>query len=112
MIEGCLEWQRIGLAPPEAVREATAAYLGEEDAIARWIEECCVTGRQHWCSSRELWPSWQRWAAAAGETIGSQKRFGMNLESHGYQPERVNKIRGYQGISLIPTTASRADIDD
>jgi putative DNA primase/helicase len=26
MIQGCLEWQRLGLAPPQAVRDATAAY--------------------------------------------------------------------------------------
>ncbi len=29
-IEGCLEWQRIGLAPPPAVQAATASYLADE----------------------------------------------------------------------------------
>ena len=33
MVEGCLEWQRIGLAPPKVVAEATAAYLEAEDAV-------------------------------------------------------------------------------
>jgi putative DNA primase/helicase len=99
-IDGCLEWQRIGLSPPEAVREATAAYLGDEDALARWVEDCCITGRNQWCASSVLWPSWQRWAAAAGETVGSHRRFGMALESHGYQPERTMAIRGYRGLDL------------
>ena len=40
MIEGCLEWQQHGLAPPEAVTDATAAYLEAQDAIAAWIDEC------------------------------------------------------------------------
>ena len=34
-IEGCLEWQRIGLAPPPAVLAATESYLADEDAIGR-----------------------------------------------------------------------------
>ena len=40
-IEGCLEWQRIGLAPPSAVTKATEDYLTEEDAVGRFISECC-----------------------------------------------------------------------
>ena len=90
----------IGLNPPEIVREATEAYLGEEDAIARWVEDCCVTGRDQWCASAELWPSWQRWATAANEGVSSRKRFGMALEKHGYEPERINGIRGFSGLGL------------
>jgi putative DNA primase/helicase len=100
-IEGCLDWQRIGLAAPAVVRQATVTYLSEEDAIARWVDECCVTGRQHWCASSLLWSSWQRWATQAAEPVGSQKRFGTALESHGYQPERTSSIRGFRGLDLI-----------
>ena len=32
MIEGCLEWQSIGLGPPDVVLNATAAYLNAQDA--------------------------------------------------------------------------------
>jgi putative DNA primase/helicase len=32
-IEGCLEWQRIGLAPPKAVTDATESYLENEDVL-------------------------------------------------------------------------------
>jgi putative DNA primase/helicase len=101
-IDGCLAWQRDGLRPPAAVREATESYLGDEDAIARWVEDCCVTGRQHWGASAQLWPSWQRWATAANEPVGSRKRFGLALESHGYPPERTDAVRGYRGIDLTP----------
>ena len=41
MIEGCLAWQRDGLAPPPAVLNATAEYLEAEDAIQRWIDDAC-----------------------------------------------------------------------
>ena len=41
MIEGCLEWRRIGLAPPKIVTEATNAYLESEDAVRAWLEDSC-----------------------------------------------------------------------
>jgi phage/plasmid-associated DNA primase len=42
MMEGCREWWEHRLKPPPALCEATAAYLEEEDAIARWIKEECA----------------------------------------------------------------------
>ena len=33
---------QLGLNPPAVVREATAAYLAAEDALAQWLDECCV----------------------------------------------------------------------
>ena len=44
-IDGCLAWQRDRLTPPGIVREATAAYLAAEDAIAQWLDECCAPSR-------------------------------------------------------------------
>jgi hypothetical protein len=44
-VDGCLEWNEIGLAPPKAVRDASDEYFTEEDALARWIDEECVTGK-------------------------------------------------------------------
>jgi putative DNA primase/helicase len=100
MIEGCLAWQRDGLAAPASVRSATEAYLNEEDAIGRWIEECCDVGPNNFQSSGGLWESWQRWASAANEHVGSQKRLGMALETHGYRADRHQKTRGFWGLVL------------
>lgn len=111
MIEGCLAWQRDGLAAPAIVREATETYLGEEDAIARWVEDCCVTGKSQWCSSAELWPSWQTWATTANERVGSRKRFGMALEGHGFAAVKSQEVRGYDGIALRPPPKADAYSD-
>jgi putative DNA primase/helicase len=46
MIEGALAWQRIGLAPPPAVTDATAAYLESEDAISLWLDECTLPDKK------------------------------------------------------------------
>ena len=45
MIEGCLEYLRIGLAPPASVVNATDEYFKDEDNIANWIDERCEVGK-------------------------------------------------------------------
>src|SRR5262249_5031698 len=56
MIEGCVDWQERGLAPPEIVTKATAAYLEAEDALAggsrRSGSETQTPGRNPAISSR------------------------------------------------------------
>ncbi len=99
-IRGCQEWQRLGLAPPEAVTKATAAYLDAEDAIANWIGESCDRDPQGWASAAELFASWKAWADKAGEFVGSQKRFSQALEGRGIEPRRTREARGFAGISL------------
>jgi putative DNA primase/helicase len=57
MIEGCLEWQRVGLAPPKAVTTATAAYLAGEDASRRRMRARSASmgeGRQPLCLVENL----------------------------------------------------------
>lgn len=110
MIEGCLAWQRLGLAPPAAVRAATEAYFDEEDAIGRWIEECCVTGPYHWCASTLLWASWQRWATTANERTGSsRKTFSTALENHGFVRARSQRMRGFSGLDIKENEKPRTD---
>ena len=74
-VQGCLDWQREGLNAPRVVRDATMDYLAAEDAIGRWLEECCTVDRECWASSATLFSHWKAWCAQAGEREGSQKRF-------------------------------------
>jgi putative DNA primase/helicase len=34
-IQGCLDWQRNGLQPPETIKTATAEYFNEQDMVAQ-----------------------------------------------------------------------------
>jgi putative DNA primase/helicase len=102
LIEGCLEWQTEGLRPPQAVIEATEAYLSAEDALAAWIDDKCERNVNAWESSTALFVSWSAWAASAGEHAGSAKRFVQNLETRGLIPTRKNNGRGFHGLRIIP----------
>jgi putative DNA primase/helicase len=100
MIEGCMKWLEVGLAPPDIVTEATAAYLESEDAVAAWIEECSERNPAAWEKSSDLFASWTQWATKAGEYVGSQKRFAQLLENKQLTFKRQNKARGYLGLRL------------
>lgn len=101
MVEGCLEWQRDGLKPPQAVLDATAAYLEAEDAIAAWIDDKCELDAKAWSTRAELFGSWSAWADRAGEYAGSLKAFIEKLETRGFHQHRDRRGRGFYGLRVL-----------
>ncbi len=101
-VQGCLEWRRVGLNPPQAVREATDDYLAAEDSFAVWLEECTVLAQDwHFEKSADLFASYQAWAVRAGENPGTLKLFVGTLQARGYAPKRTGIARGFEGIQLV-----------
>ena len=100
MIDGCLDWQKCGLAPPESVTSATAAYLEAEDAMAAWLDEVGTRNVNTWEATKTLFNSWKAWADDAGEHAGTMKRFVQNLETRGLTPERRAHARGFRGFRI------------
>lgn len=113
MIDGCLVWQEMGLAPPDAVLAATAGYLAEEDAFELWAEECCARMPDAWESGADLFASWKAWAERAQEFVGSQKRFSQTLEARGVRPHRHGSgTRGFNGLRVIRVATSYHEGDE
>jgi putative DNA primase/helicase len=79
MIEGCLLWQRHGLAAPRAVTDATADYLREQDVLGRWITEECELKQSAETPIADLFESWKQWCVGADEQPGSKKALGDAL---------------------------------
>ncbi|MEW5890380.1 MAG: phage/plasmid primase, P4 family [Pseudomonadota bacterium] len=113
-VEGCLAWQREGLKPPASVVSATEEYFEAEDALGRWIEERCVLEPNAKSLTAELFNDWKQWAEAAGEFVGSQKRFADLLLARGLEKWRNGMgLRGFQGIALkYPPTPARTPYAD
>jgi P4 family phage/plasmid primase-like protien len=100
MIEGCLEWQRIGLRPPKIVTAATEDYLSAEDTLGRWLDERCVLGKNKQQGSTELFVDWKRWADTRGEFTGRQQRFSQNLEARGFTLVKSHGRMCFLGLEL------------
>jgi P4 family phage/plasmid primase-like protien len=101
-VEGCLEWQRVGLSPPRVVLAATQEYFDDEDAIGRWISEACVKGSSYTELTSTLFNAWKVWAETTGEHFGSSRSFSQNLAARGLSKWRdpVSTRRGFRGIAL------------
>jgi putative DNA primase/helicase len=100
-LEGCMQWQRMGLCPPESVQVATSEYFEAEDAMGRWIEERCVLTANAKSLTAELFTDWKQWAEGAGEFAGSQRRFSDLLTARGTEKWRNGMgLRGFKGIGL------------
>jgi putative DNA primase/helicase len=101
-IDGCLEWQRVGLSPA-AVTDMTAGYFAEQDPLSAWIEECCdITDKSAWASIADLYGSYLTHAHAAGESVEYKERFSARLESRGFAKQRRICGRGFWGIKIRP----------
>ena len=100
MIEGCQDWLEQGLAPPEIVEAATAAYLEAEDAVTAWLEEACECDPDAWEGSSALFASWKAWAEKAGEHPGTMKRLIQSLEARGFIARRRMNGRGLEGLRI------------
>jgi putative DNA primase/helicase len=102
-IDGCVDWQERGLAPPEAVVDATKAYLENEDSFGRWLEETCFVGPNMEDTTAHLWESWSIWAEKSRVRVGNKTEFSDQLQGHGFEPKRVGASgsRGYYGLRLL-----------
>src|SRR4030095_5987047 len=66
IVEGVLRWQKEGLAPPDRVTTATAAYRKAMDPIDKFLEAVCVLGPDKWVRSSGLRGAYGHWGEGEG----------------------------------------------
>jgi putative DNA primase/helicase len=104
-VDGCLEWQRIGLAPPDAVKAATNEYFAEQDTFSLWLDEACtlnmgdadMTER-----SSDLYESWAKYAVKGGVAKTTATSFSLKMTARGFVKCTIghDKHRGFAGVRL------------
>jgi putative DNA primase/helicase len=98
MLDGCAEWQEHGLAPPDAVTAATAAYLEAEDDVSTWIVECC--DRRGETPLAVLNTSWRTWTENSGLPPRTNKWLSQALETRGFEARRTRRGLQILGLSI------------
>jgi putative DNA primase/helicase len=104
-VQGCLEWQRIGLDEPKAVTDATDNYQAEMDTIGQILSECCTIHRERdyvKTKSGVLLGAFCRWSGDRPTPYW----FSARLEEKGFESCRSNDGVYWRGIGLL------ADADD
>jgi putative DNA primase/helicase len=113
MLDGCLEWQRIGLAPPKIVTNATDAYFEDQDTTKQWLEDCTQDGGPYaFTPTRELFGSWKNWCDERGFRSGSERALSDALNDRGFIRKRAHGgVRGFQSLILQTAGQQRSDHD-
>lgn len=96
-VEGCMDWQRIGLQPPAVVIDATKSYRAEQDELGGFIGECCIENSEAAVSVTELYQAYQTWGGQM-----SKRTLGRSLADRGYTADRKgpNGGRRWTGLGL------------
>ena len=101
LIDGCIEWQKIGsLNPPKVVTDATEKYLAAEDKIEAWLEERCKRDPNFSDGRTKLFASWRDWAERAKEEVGTATNFYNALVARGFKEIKIVGTRKFKGIEL------------
>lgn len=100
-LEGCLDWQRGGLRPPEEVQMATAEYREEMDSIGSFIEECCIKDPSQGNLANPLYQAYREYCSQSGMEPMSQKDFGLAMRERGFQKGKTNLGILYKGIRAV-----------
>jgi putative DNA primase/helicase len=103
-IDGCLEWQRIGLAPPKTVLDATESYFADQDTLQQWLDDCTEDGGEFAFSrTTELFASWKAWCETRNMKPGSERTLSEALVDRGFTKKR--NTAGQQGFRTLTVSA-------
>jgi putative DNA primase/helicase len=100
LIEGCLEFQMIGLAPSRSVVDATNEYFTAEDNVASWIAERCDKGPNLKNASSELFASWKEYGETNRLFIGDARKFKEDMRRLGYENKSTKAANVFVELRL------------
>lgn len=101
-VDGCLAYQRDGLAAPAPITQATKEYRAAEDTFGAWLEERTANDLGGWASANDLHVSYGNWAHEHAAPRLSQAAMADRLRARGYEPRKGSKgKRIWVGLRLI-----------
>jgi putative DNA primase/helicase len=112
-VRGCLDWQKYGLAEPDAVTTATAGYRHDSDILGDFLEDCCIFEPLATIAKSRMKEAYQQWCAENGTEPITRGTFKSRLTEKGITDGRStdHKTRIWCGIRLR-TEDDPADISD
>jgi putative DNA primase/helicase len=104
-IEGLRAWRRIGLAPPDKVRAATAEYRADMDMLGDFLDARCAVGVGFHAATGALYSAYEGWAFDNGEEPVKKRTFGAMLKERGFRDDTMTiggrKQRVKLGLALV-----------
>jgi putative DNA primase/helicase len=103
LVEGCLEWQSMGLDPPPIVMNATNEQRREEDYVADFIDDCCYIDRFSTAQASKLYNKFSEWYQENHDSdkkkTPSQRKFGLMMIKK--FKKQKDGVYYYHGLGLL-----------
>lgn len=109
-VDGCLEWQRDGLQPPDCVTDAVQEYRTEADTLGRFIEEQCEVRAFAQVKSAAFFQRFQQYAEQASERWIPAKDLPGEMRRRGFEQRRTKSGVLYLGLELIQSEGAHGQI--
>lgn len=112
MIDGCLAWQNVGLAPPASVVAASQEYIDGEDMLGQFIAERCELGLERKAVKKEFTKAYNAWRASEGLQPQSNVKITKELETRAVYQKRTrpenstrdeHAVECFVGVALVVT---------
>ncbi len=101
LVRGCLEYQSVGLNPPEEVTRAGREYRASEDVVGRFIGECCEVKDGEEIQASVLYDAFRFWYSreVSKKHTFPKNKFGEILAEKGYTKRKSNSWY-WQGLTI------------
>jgi putative DNA primase/helicase len=103
--QGCREWQRIRLRPPDGVRAATAAYRENCDHVGAFLDDCFSEPPEK-ITAADLHQRYKTWCEANGEKPLPANRVGEALKRRGLAQSKTGGTRSWRWPGPIGTAGT------
>ncbi len=104
--QGFQEYQRTGLAIPDAVRARTASFRADSDVLGEFLAATVEVGSHaDQLPSGDLFLRWSAWCDQRGQNAGSAMTFAATLAKRGWMKQRTRMGMVWEGWRL--TEAAR-----
>jgi putative DNA primase/helicase len=106
LVDGALDYLNNGLAPPEEVVNATAAYQEEMDPVGAFVGMCVESvlptdgAERSFVPARQMYDAFADWCFANGITAWKEKSFSTAMTEKGFDKEKHRDGRRYLDVRL------------
>jgi putative DNA primase/helicase len=101
-VRGALEWQKIGLCPPEKVLRSTERYREEVNPLAAFISDCCIVDPSATVRSASLRQAYLDWCREQNVRPLGPRKYSTALAALGVEFSKATAgVRVIHGIGLL-----------
>lgn len=100
LARGCLEYQKVGLNPPDCIKFATTSYRIKEDTLQLFIDERCVVHPEVSAKAQALYDAYKEWCLQMNLRPMTGTSFGEKIAKR-FTKERKTMGVFYVGIGVL-----------